>query len=128
VPNAKHSKEHRTHKKKLADRKPAVLIPSTIGFAGGGPLVIGCASHADKRKWHSTTDYARVVMSFELKGSQAAPKRPVGVGSRQSCRGDFGPSVRRSGYGRARRRVRRVVKVGVGLPRHDGEVSWCGLE
>jgi hypothetical protein len=41
--------------------------------------------------------------------SSRAPKRPVG--------GGLGPSV---GYGRARRRVRRVVRVG--LPRHDGEV------
>ena len=36
--------------------------------------------------------------------------------------GDLGPSIRRFGYERARRRVRRVVGVGVELPRHDGEV------
>ena len=34
--------------------------------------------------------------------------------------GGLGPSVRRSGCGRTRRRVRRVVRVGVELPRHDG--------
>jgi hypothetical protein len=59
---------------------------------------------------------SRRVVS-ELTGSQAT----CGSWLLGSCRCGFGPSVRRPG-GRARRRVRRVVRVGVELPRHDGEV------
>ncbi len=39
------------------------------------------------------------------------------TGSKAACGRGLAP-----GYWRALRRVRRVVRVGVGLPRHDGEV------
>jgi hypothetical protein len=70
---------------------------ATIGLAGGGPLEIGCTSHAGKGTGHSTSDYSRVILSV----SSRAPKRPVGTGSRRLCRGD----LCLCGYGRARRRV-----------------------
>ncbi len=102
----------------LLGHQKLLFKDKTIALVADGPLKIWCASHSGKGKGHSTSGFSRAFLSV----SSRIPKRPVGTGSRHSRRGDLGPSVRRCGCGRARRRVRRVVGIGLGLPRYDGEI------
>ncbi len=74
---------------------------------------------------------------WQMKGARSIPvsscqgltgsHTTCGGWSWRSCRGGLGPSVRRSGYGRARRRVRRVVRVRVAVTDNDAvlELRVC---